>query len=145
MSLSTSSIRRRLGPVLLVNHDEQTRAAMRAGLEDDGYSVVEASNGQQALNMVVSRLHDQVSLVITHLQMPVMDGRELIELLHCYFPLTNIPVIVVGDEGDERLEELRYPALIGHVAEPWDKELLLDMVRSCLSTPVFQVVGQEGS
>ena len=78
MSRSVSSVRRRPGPILLVDDYDDARSSVREALEDAGHRVLEAANGQQALNLLVSRSAERVALIILDLQMPVMDGWRFI-------------------------------------------------------------------
>jgi serine phosphatase RsbU (regulator of sigma subunit) len=80
---------------LLVVDDEQAiRDSIVAYLEDSGYEVLEAENGQQALSLYEKKSPD---LIICDLRMPVMDG---LSLLRRIMELTDeVPVIVVSGAG----------------------------------------------
>lgn len=80
---------------LLVVDDEQAiRDSIVAYLEDSGYDVLEAENGQQALALYEKKSPD---LIICDLRMPVMDG---LSLLRRIMELTDeVPVIVVSGAG----------------------------------------------
>jgi serine phosphatase RsbU (regulator of sigma subunit) len=80
---------------LLVVDDEQAiRDSIVAYLEDSGYQVLEAENGQQALTLFERKSPD---LIICDLRMPVMDG---LSLLRRIMELTDeVPVIVVSGAG----------------------------------------------
>lgn len=80
---------------LLVVDDEQAiRDSIVAYLEDSGYDVLEAENGQQALALFEKKSPD---LIICDLRMPVMDG---LSLLRRIMELTDeVPVIVVSGAG----------------------------------------------
>src|SRR5256885_1981579 len=60
-------------------------------LEDRGYAAEAACNGQEALEMLKTLLPD---VIITDLQMPKMDGNQLIEKLKTSAKTAKIPVIV---------------------------------------------------
>lgn len=131
MSRSASSPARRIGPILLVDDYDDQRATVREALENAGYTVLEAANGQQALNTLVTRA-ERVALIILDLQMPVMDGWRLIELLRCYVGLASIPVIVVT-ANEPRLEQTQHQGIYGCLRAPYAIQVLIDMVDDCMA------------
>jgi CheY-like chemotaxis protein len=95
--------------------------------------VVEAVNGQQALNILVSRFEQRIDLIIVDLQMPVMDGWHFIGLLQCYVRLSTIPVIVVAAATDPQLERITHRAVLGCVRAPYELDTLMSMVEECIN------------
>lgn len=69
------------GAVLVVDDDEGLRDALRDTLEAEGYFVLEAKDGIDALETLGSELGSTVRLVILDLFMPFMTGWELVDLL----------------------------------------------------------------
>src|SRR2546430_1484949 len=69
---------RRWPYILVVDDDPDFRDGLRAELERKGYEVAEAADGRQALAQIVER---PPLLVLLDLQMPVMNGRELLQRL----------------------------------------------------------------
>ncbi|MCJ2060178.1 response regulator [Methylobacterium sp. J-048] len=82
----------RRGTVLLVEDEAVTRMAMRATLEEDGWSVVEAANGEEGLQLAGDTRPD---VVIVDLNMPVMDGFGFLEGVRGLPGCSDIPVIVL--------------------------------------------------
>ena len=80
--------------ILVVDDDEDCRAALREVLEEDGLSVIEAANGQAALDYLVS--HDVPSLIILDVVMPVISGWQLLTILRNYYRLSRIPVLMLS-------------------------------------------------
>jgi CheY-like chemotaxis protein len=117
MARSHSSPVKPIGPILVVNDYDDARATVREALEDAGYAVVEAANGQQALDLLVSRPDERVALVVLDLQMPVMDGWQLLDLMSNYVGLASIPVIIVTAHH-ARLEQLRHPGIFAYIQAP---------------------------
>ncbi len=77
--------------VLVVEDDEPTRELIRRTLEGEGYSVVEAENGEVAL----ARVHaDDPDIVVLDLMMPVMDGFEFLRHLRDDAERSDLPVVV---------------------------------------------------
>lgn len=71
--------------ILVVDDDEHVRAVVTRLLRSEGYEVIEAANGKEALE-VVEEAGGGIDLVITDLVMPVMGGREFVEELHHRYP-----------------------------------------------------------
>ena len=131
MPRTNSAPARRIGPLLLVDDYEDARLCVRDALENAGYQVVEATNGQQALHLLASA-PVRYALMVLDLQMPVMDGWQLLELLKRYFALSSLPVIIVTAH-EPRLEQLQHPNIFGFIRAPYQAEELLDMVDACLA------------
>jgi len=88
----------RPGRLLVVDDNKVNRLLLGRGLEQQGHQVAFAENGRQALDM----LHEGgFDLVLLDIEMPVMDGYEVMEKLTGDLDLRGIPVIVVSS-----LEEL---------------------------------------
>jgi CheY-like chemotaxis protein len=83
--------------ILIIDDDEQLRTLFRKVLEEAGYLVFEAPNGQRGL-----RLFQQtpIALVITDLFMPNMDGMEVTMTLHR--ESSNTKIILLTGGSDER-------------------------------------------
>jgi len=80
--------------LLIIDDDDVVRASLAAYLEDSGFSVLQAGNGQQGLQVFEEH---QPDLVICDLRMPQMGGLELIRQISARAP--QIPVIVVSGAG----------------------------------------------
>ena len=132
MARAVSGSTRRVGPILLVDDYDDARIGAREALEDAGYAVIEAPNGQAALNLLVSRPEERVSLIVLDLQMSIMDGWRLLELLRCYVRLSKIPVIIASAQ-EAHLERTQHLAIFGCLRAPYRIEELLDMVDACVA------------
>ena len=126
--------RRRHDTVLLVDDYADARATVRDLLEENGYPVVEAANGQQALNILVSQKVSRIGLIVLDLQMPVMDGWEFLKVLRNYVLLSHIPVLVVSAHA-KRLEAAAREHLVGCLQSPFDVNELLRLVETTMDTP----------
>ncbi|WP_051439792.1 response regulator [Methylobacterium sp. 10] len=82
----------RRGTVLLVEDEAVTRMAMRSTLEEDGWSVVEAANGEEGLQHAGNTRPD---VVIVDLNMPILDGFGFLEGVRALPGCSDIPVIVL--------------------------------------------------
>jgi two-component system, chemotaxis family, chemotaxis protein CheY len=92
---STSSV------VLLVDDNSLALAFMATSLKELGCSVLSAGNGQEALAILHSG--PSVDLVVTDLQMPVMDGLELLRRIRASETLKHLPVILCSGDMEEAM------------------------------------------
>jgi len=81
--------------VLVVDDDFDAREALSTLLRNSGYSVVAASNGQEALGCLRDSSPPDFGIIILDLMMPVMDGWEFLEQQARDAALVQIPVIIV--------------------------------------------------
>jgi CheY-like chemotaxis protein len=81
--------------ILVVDDDQAIRRLLRAMLERRGHAVVEARNGDEGLQYYRAAPMD---LVITDIQMPVMDGLQMIKELRGDFPTVKV-IAISGEKG----------------------------------------------
>ena len=86
-------------PILVVDDNDETRLLLKSVLEIKGYVTATAADGLDALQYL--RAGKPVSLVITDLFMPVMDGRSFAEQLRADPALAHIPVIAYSAGTDD--------------------------------------------
>jgi two-component system cell cycle response regulator DivK len=79
--------------ILLVEDTEDNRFMMRRLLEMDGYTVVEARNGQEAVTIAEA---EQPQLILMDLSLPVIDGLAATRLLRKIPEFTETPIIAVS-------------------------------------------------
>ena len=117
--------------ILIVDDSVTTRTLEKTILESQGYEVHLAVDGLEALNMLGTV---KVDLVVTDIQMPQMDGFELIEAMKKTDKLKDLPVIVVTSMADqtdrERGLELGADAYI--VKQKFDQKNLLETIEQIL-------------
>lgn len=124
--------------VLIVDDDPDARGAMQHALERQGYSVVIAVNGTDALRLLEST-HVPVDLLVTDVQMPGLLGDALVLQVRQSWP--ELPVLFVS--GDSRFGTL--PDIIGgrcrFLLKPFGTVELLEEVMAVLSGGVQDVSG----
>jgi two-component system, OmpR family, response regulator len=86
--------------ILIVDDDPDIRLLLDFNLSKDGYEVLEATNGAEALDIMREYA---VNLVITDLNMPIMDGYELIKNLRESPGTSRIPVLMLTAREEERV------------------------------------------
>jgi two-component system cell cycle sensor histidine kinase/response regulator CckA len=87
--------------VLVVEDEPSVRAPMCRMLREQGYLVLEAVNGEDALR-VMQEHHAPIHLVITDVMMPEMDGAELVSLLRDWYP--GMRVLFISGYSKQFLE-----------------------------------------
>ncbi|GLC25830.1 histidine kinase [Roseisolibacter agri] len=109
------------GTVLLVEDETAVRATTRRVLERQGYTVLEARHGADAL-MLWQAHHAEVLAVVTDLRMPEMGGRELVALLRR--SRERLPVVYVSGYSDEAAQAAARP-YERFIEKPFASEALL--------------------
>ena len=103
------------GRILVVDDDVRALQAMSELLKFEGFSVLTARNGLEALNKM--RAADHVSLILLDLSMPVMDGWEVLRRKKIDADIAEIPVVVLSAVAPVSLdgadEVLRKPIDLG--------------------------------
>ena len=82
--------------VLLVEDDPEVRDVLEDELEENGYNVIPAANGKQALDFLTLNRPEKADVVILDLMMPMVSGWEVLDHMHANPQLADIPVIVLS-------------------------------------------------
>ena len=119
-------------PLLLLVEDEQTqRELLKALLEADGFRVLAASDGDEALR-VFTEVKDDVSLVITDLRMPGMDGYRLLLAMKQLRP--DVMVVVVSGHINPQIEEdLLREGAVAVLQKPLQPRSFLELVQRSMN------------
>jgi diguanylate cyclase (GGDEF)-like protein/PAS domain S-box-containing protein len=88
--------------LLIVDDNEMSRAILRE-IFRDRFSILEAENGREALELLQQRAQD-VSLILLDMSMPVMNGREFLEIKNRTEGISDIPVVVISADGAEETQ-----------------------------------------
>ena len=118
--------------VLLVEDDLYVREAMALLLECElGLPIVQVADGVQALAVLEAQ---PASVVLTDLQMPAMDGMQLVRRLRRQPQTRGTPIMVMSGSSQRRQEALRAGADM-FVEKPFDYDDLVGKVRCLLRSP----------
>lgn len=113
--------------ILVVDDEERMARFIRLNLEHDGFQVVEAYRGMEAMQKYRDALPD---LVLLDVMMPDIDGFEVLKLLR---EISNVPVIMLTakSEEDDRVRGLELGA-DDYVTKPFSPRELVSRVRAVL-------------
>lgn len=104
--------------VLLVEDEKITREQLTKLLKGWGYKVIEASNGAEAVEILEKQ---QISLVVTDLVMPGIDGIELCRRIRSRRPGNYVYIIVVTGKGDQNsMFDAMFSGADDFIVKPWN-------------------------
>ena len=123
------------GKILIIDDEAEVREVLRLHLESANYNVMEALDGEEAVNMMKSGSNLlQVGLIICDIRMPKVNGIEAIDYLKQNAP--SIPVIVVTGYPDSELAvSLLKKGVKDYMVKPIEKAKLLAKVEEALAAP----------
>ena len=126
--------------VLTIDDDQAVRESLANFLEDFGYNVLQAEDGEHGLEVFAAEHPD---LILVDLRMPRMDGLQVLAKVQKLSPQT--PVMVVSGAGDIRdvVEALRRGAWDYLVKPIQDMNILLHSVETCLERAHLQRQNRE--
>jgi two-component system chemotaxis response regulator CheY len=111
---------------LVVDDSKSMRQMVSFTLRESGFDIIEGSNGQEALNNVANK---QVSVIITDLNMPVMDGMTLLRELRARPEFKFTPILMLTTESHEsKKQEGRAAGATGWITKPFNPEQLMQVV-----------------
>ena len=117
--------------ILLVDDDPLARVIAKSVLEKKEYAVVEASDGERALDTLAE--HPEVLLAVVDLEMPGMGGRALVRAIRAAPDTAHIPLVVLTGSEDPVLEaDLIEDGADDYIRKPLDPRLFLARVASTL-------------
>jgi DNA-binding NtrC family response regulator len=118
--------------ILIADDEINIRRVLEAILKRDGYEVVTAANGEEAL----ARMGRGIHTVITDLKMPGLDGMGLLKKLAADHP--DVPVVMITAHGsvENAVEAVKLGAF-DYVEKPFDQEQIRQVVAKALKTHAF--------
>jgi CheY-like chemotaxis protein len=123
--------RRADATILVVEDYEDTSLAMRLALEDLGYRILEASDGEQAVRVAVEERPD---IILMDLSLPVLDGLDATRRIRQHPDMTDTVIVAVTAhlEPDYRAKALA-AGCNAYVTKPIDFDWLNDLIGNLLS------------
>lgn len=119
--------------ILIVDDSRTIRAVIEKTLHMAGIPVAkvwQAANGREALDVLQS---EWIDIVFADINMPVMNGMEMVNRMAADGLLESVPVVIVSTEGSrERIEELRSRGVRAYLRKPFTPEALKSVVDEIL-------------
>lgn len=119
-----------MATILAVDDSASMRQMVAFTLKEDGHEVVEAEDGQKALNAAKGKAFN---LVISDVNMPVMDGISLIRELRGLPSYKFTPILMLTTEGGaDKKQEGKAAGATGWIVKPFSPDQLLATVKKVL-------------
>ena len=113
--------------IMIVDDSASLRQVVSIALKGAGYEVVEAVNGQDALGKLDGR---KINLVVSDVNMPVMDGISFVKEMKKMPSYKFTPVIMLTTEGDPSLiARAKKAGAKGWIVKPFKADLLVSAAR----------------
>jgi DNA-binding response OmpR family regulator len=116
--------------VLVVDDDPSMRGILRRTLEDEGFHVEEAPDGESALRLIQAHA-EPFDLVLTDLSMPLIDGRRVSETLRLYRPSVAILCMSADPDSVPYIESSDLPVRV--LLKPFTADDLYHAVRDAIT------------
>lgn len=113
--------------VLVVDDSSTVRQQVRTALVNAGFNALEAEDGKEGLRVLEG---SNVDCVICDVNMPRMNGIEMVQELHSNPSLNQPPVVMLTTEGAQDLiNKAREAGACGWIVKPFQPDLLIAAVR----------------
>lgn len=116
--------------ILTADDSASMRQMIAFTLRNAGYEVIEAVDGQDALDKLA---HTPVQMVLTDLNMPNVDGLQLIQRVRALPAYKYVPIVMLTTESDDAKKQSgRAAGATGWIVKPFRAEQLLAVVKKLL-------------
>lgn len=121
-----------MASILTVDDSASIRQAIKIALSSEGYEVAEAADGAQGLSKADA---GAFSLIITDLNMPVMNGLDMIRALRAKPAHQGVPIIFLTTESDPEVKaQAKAAGATGWIIKPFDPDQLVRIVKKVLAS-----------
>ncbi|MFN5608738.1 MAG: response regulator [Holosporales bacterium] len=117
--------------ILAVDDEPFNLDILKEYLEEEGHTVITATNGQEALNALQS--HRKVDLIILDRMMPIMNGMEVIERVKADPIFKDIPIIMqTAASNNEQILQGIKAGVYYYLTKPYQRDILMGIVHAVL-------------
>jgi two-component system chemotaxis response regulator CheY len=112
--------------VLTVDDSRTILAMLHHTLSNAGFEVLQAEDGQQGLDVLK---REKVDIVITDINMPVMDGIQFIRQIRSSGTHNSLPILILTTEtSQDKRDQGRAAGGTGWIVKPFDPEKLIQVI-----------------
>ncbi|NRA46979.1 MAG: response regulator [Oligoflexales bacterium] len=113
--------------VLIVDDSPTIRQQAAFILSREGYEVIEATDGVEGLDTI--KKNTDLSLVISDINMPNMNGLEMLGKVRELNDLNHIPIFMLTTESDpKKIEDAKTKGANGRMVEPFEPKILVEIL-----------------
>jgi DNA-binding NtrC family response regulator len=116
--------------ILVADDDKSILDSIELLLLQDGFNVIKANNGEQALQLFKNQ---KVSCIVTDLKMPLIDGFSLLKYIKDRKYLTPVVVVTAFDDIDSTIKAMQLGAY-DYIEKPIDSDKFLKVIRHAIRT-----------
>lgn len=114
--------------ILVVDDEDRMRKLVRDFLTREGYTVLEAANGEEAVDLFFAQ--KDIALLLLDVMMPKMDGWQVVREIRQY---SKVPIIMLTARGDERDELMGFDLGVDeYISKPFSPKILVARVNAVL-------------
>ena len=119
-------------PVILLVDDSMMNRMMLTSILGEDYRILEAENGKRCLELLQTEA-GQISLVLLDINMPVMDGFEVLRTMNTNHTIEDVPVIMISsDDSEEAIREAYELGASDYVNRPFDAKIVYRRVSNTI-------------
>lgn len=107
---------------MLIVDDSQLARTILKDIFDDEYTVLEASNGERAIELLLSK-GNEISVMLLDMIMPEMDGIEVLKQMRRDVKLSQIPVVVTTSNRELEMRALEF-GVIDYIVKPYNERMI---------------------
>jgi DNA-binding NtrC family response regulator len=121
-----------MGRILIVENEEHVRRTVGLALRQGGYEVIEAIDGEQAIQAIQGDMQSpSVSAIICDLGLPKLSGNEVVAFIRAKLP--SVPIIVLTGHPDVQGAAFLFKqGVVDYLIKPAQAQTLLDSVRRAI-------------
>ncbi|MEA1979565.1 MAG: response regulator [candidate division Zixibacteria bacterium] len=117
------------GSILIVDDEDVIKTLLKRIIENDGYKVVNASNGNEALDIIEKQ---NISVVVSDIKMPGMSGVELLKAIKSKYVQMQV-LLMTGNSLEFSKEKAMASGADGFIAKPFNSIEILEKISLCYS------------